>query len=58
MLRRLAPVAPDDEQLRASRARQRGTGRWFVDGPLRVWLRDSNYPGRSLMFWLKGKCML
>jgi hypothetical protein len=58
MLQRLAPVSPDDEQRRASRARLPGTGQWFVDGPLRVWLRGSSYQGRSLMFWLKGKCTL
>jgi len=55
LLRWLAPVGPEEDHLRACKARQPGTGMWFIKGPLSNWLRDSS--SQSTMLCLRGKCM-
>jgi hypothetical protein len=55
LLRWLAPVGPEEDHLRACKARQPGTGLWFIKGPLFDWLRNSS--SQSTMLCLRGKCM-
>src|SRR5436305_14481626 len=52
----LAPVGPEEDHLRVCKARQPGTGLWFINGPLFNWLRSPS--GQSTMLCLRGKCML
>jgi len=50
----LAPVSPRDDHLRASKNREPGTGKWFIDGDLKNWLRGDD-DLRTILF-LRGKC--
>ncbi|KAJ9639353.1 hypothetical protein H2199_006386 [Coniosporium tulheliwenetii] len=53
VLRWLAPVNPEALHHKACKARQPGTGQWFLEGPLVSW---QNAPtGRKPLLWLKGK---
>ncbi|KAL1886818.1 hypothetical protein Plec18167_000753 [Paecilomyces lecythidis] len=49
----LAPVNPIGVHLRASKARERETGKWFLDGIFRNWMKDSS-AYRPILF-LMGK---
>ncbi|GAD91601.1 hypothetical protein PVAR5_0174 [Paecilomyces variotii No. 5] len=49
----LAPVNPTGVHLRASKARESETGRWFLDGSFRSWINDSSVY-RKILF-LMGK---
>ncbi|OQD77171.1 hypothetical protein PENDEC_c003G03275 [Penicillium decumbens] len=49
----LAPVNPADAHLRASKAPDIGTGKWFIEGHLREFLGDEN-PTENILF-LEGR---
>lgn len=53
LLQWIAPVNPESSHLRASKRHRNGTGRWFVDGYLKMFLNQEE--NRS--FFLLGKCM-
>lgn len=50
----LAPVNPTGVHLRASKARESETGKWFLDGIFQNWMKDSS-AYRPILF-LMGKC--
>lgn len=52
----IAPVNPANTHLRASKVQNIGTGKWFIDGHLRNWIRDEKPTGNIL--FLVGKCTL
>lgn len=51
----LAPVDPATVHLRASKRREIGTGKWFIDGYFKDWLQG-NDADKKIVF-LMGKCM-
>lgn len=50
----IAPASPANSHLRASKAKRIGTGKWFIDGHLKRWLRD--WKDQSRILFLVGKC--
>jgi uncharacterized protein YPO0396 len=52
----IAPVNPANIHLRASKAQNIGTGKWFIDGHLWKWIWNEKTTERIL--FLVGKCML
>lgn len=50
----IAPVNPASSHLRASEGHHVASGKWFIGGHLKHWLRY----GKHRLFFLVGKCML
>lgn len=55
LFRLLAPVDPATVHLRVSKRREIGTGKWFIDGYFRDWLRGDG--AQKKIIFLMGKCM-
>lgn len=55
LFRWLAPVDPATVHLRAWRSREIGTGKWFIDGYFKDWLRRNS--AQKKIIFLVGKCM-
>lgn len=55
LFRWLAPVSPATIHLQASREQRVETGKWFIDGHLKRWVRSKSDNERIL--FLVGKCM-
>lgn len=51
----LAPVEPGNAHLKASKRTEIGTGRWFIDGYFKDWLRGDEDAVKIV--FLMGKCM-
>ncbi|KAJ5692491.1 hypothetical protein N7462_001914 [Penicillium macrosclerotiorum] len=49
----LSPVSPSASHLQASKGHRAGTGKWFIDGHLNRWLRDTIT--NKQVFFLVGK---
>jgi len=55
LFRWMAPVDPATAHLRASKRREIGTGKWFIDGYLKDWLQGNDMHKKIAL--LMGKCM-